>query len=145
MNAVCWKRSAANACRAGPCIRARPDGVWARIVEMLRDARTWSTLVYFVLMLPLGIAYFVTAVTALSLGLSFILLPIVGIAQRAGWWAPWESVGDITFSPAWLDTPGGWVISAVLGVIVSTALMHLARGVVRVHARTAKALLVTPA
>jgi uncharacterized membrane protein len=122
-----------------------PDGVWARIGEMLRDARTWSTLVYFVLMLPLGIAYFVTAVTVLSLGLSFILLPIVGIAQRAGWWVPWEGEGHITFSPAWLDTPGGWVISVVFGVILSTTLMHLARGVVRVHARTAKALLVTPA
>lgn len=122
-----------------------PNGLWARIVEMLRDARTWTTLVYFVLMLPLGIAYFVTAVTALSLGLSFILLPIVGIAQRAGWWVPWEGEGYIRFSPAWLDTPGGWVICVVIGVIVSTTLMHLARGVVSVHARAAKALLVTPA
>ena len=36
----------------------------------------------------------------------------------------------------------GWLI--VLGVVVSTALMHVARGVVSVHARAAKALLVTP-
>lgn len=120
-----------------------PDGLWARIGEMLRDARTWTTLVYFLLMLPLGIVYFVTAITALAVGLSFILLPVAGIAQRAGWWVPWEGE-HITFNPAWLDTPGGWVVSVVFGVIVLTTLMHLARGVVRVHARAAKALLVTP-
>ncbi len=121
-----------------------PDGLWARITEMLRDPRTWTTLVYFLLMLPLGIAYFVTAVTALAVGLSFMLLPIAGIAQRVGWWVPWESAGHITFNPAWLDTPLGWVVSVAFGVIVSTTLMHLARGVVGVHARAAKALLVTP-
>jgi uncharacterized membrane protein len=120
------------------------DALGARIMEMLRDARTWTTLVYFLLMLPVGIAYFVTAVTALAVGASFILLPIVGIAQRAGWWVPWESEGHISFSPAWLDTPGGWVVSLAFGVIVATTLMHVARSVVGVHARAAKALLVTP-
>jgi len=120
-----------------------PDGLSARIIEMLRDARTWTTLVYFLLMLPVGIAYFVTAVTALAVGASFMLLPIVGIAQRAGWWVPWEREGHITFNPAWLDTPGGWIVSLAFGVIVSTTLMHFARGLVGVHARAAKALLVT--
>ena len=32
-----------------------PGGWWARIGAMLSDARTWTTLLYFVLMLPLGI------------------------------------------------------------------------------------------
>jgi uncharacterized membrane protein len=120
-----------------------PDGLWARIVEMLQDTRTWTTLVYFLLMLPLGIAYFTTAVTALAIGLSFTLVPVVGIAQRAGWWVPWENEGHITFNPAWLDTPGGWVVSLVFGVIVATTLLHLARGLVGMHARAAKTLLVT--
>ena len=109
---------------------------------MVKDARSWTTLVYFLLMLPLGIAYFVTAVTTLALGVTFILVPIVGIAQRAGWWVPWEAGGHLTISPQWLDTPGGGAISLAIGVIVSTSLMHLARGVVGVHARAAKALLV---
>ena len=39
-----------------------PTAGWgARIGAMLSDARTWTTLLYFVLMLPLGIFYFVTA------------------------------------------------------------------------------------
>lgn len=36
---------------------------------MLKDTRTWTTLVYFILMLPLGILYFVLAVVGLSVGI----------------------------------------------------------------------------
>jgi uncharacterized membrane protein len=119
-----------------------PDGLVARITEMLKDPRTWTTLVYMLVMMPLGIIYFTTAVTGLSIGVSFILVPVAGIAQRMDWWVPWEEVGHISFSPAWLDTPGGWVFSVVFGVVVLTALLHAARGVVSIHARTAKTLLV---
>src|SRR6201999_3207186 len=45
-----------------------PGGWGARIVAMLGDAHTWTTLLYFVLMLPLGICYFVIAVVGLSVG-----------------------------------------------------------------------------
>ena len=119
-----------------------PDGLMSRIIEMLQDGRTWTTLAYLVMMLPLGVMYFTIATTGLAVGVSFILVPIAGIAQRLGWWVPWESYGNITFSPAWLDTPGGWVFCVAFGVAILTALLHLARGVVRVHARAAKALLV---
>ena len=36
----------------------------------------------------------------------------------------------------------GWVFNVVFGVVVLTTLLHVARGVVSVHARTAKTLLV---
>jgi hypothetical protein len=36
----------------------------------------------------------------------------------------------------------GWVFDVVFAVAVLTTLMHLARGVVSLHARTAKTLLV---
>ena len=67
-----------------------PDGLVARILELLKDGRTWTTLIYFVMMLPLGIVYFIAAVTGLSLGVSFLFVPLAGIAQRLGWWLPWE-------------------------------------------------------
>ena len=44
--------------------------------------------------------------------------------------------------PAWLDTPQGCVIHLIFGVVVLTTLLHVARAVVSVHARTAKTLLV---
>ena len=90
-------------------------GLVARIMEMLRDARTWTTLIYLVAMLPLGIVYFVTAVTGLSVAVSFILLPVVGVSQRAGWWVPWGKTRAPSLQPAWLDTPGGWVVSHRVG------------------------------
>src|SRR5207248_7524228 len=42
---------------------------WSRIGAMLADARTWTTLLYFLIMLPLGIIYFVIATVGLSVGL----------------------------------------------------------------------------
>jgi uncharacterized membrane protein len=119
-----------------------PQKLVERIIQMLKDPRTWSTVVYFLLMLPLGTFYFVVAVTGVSLGLSFFLIPPVGIAQRLGW-LPWEgAIKPITISPAWLDTPIGWVFCGVFGLLVLTTLLHVARVVTRIHARTAKTLLV---
>jgi hypothetical protein len=34
---------------------------------MLRDRRTWTTIAYFILMLPIGITYFVIALVRLRL------------------------------------------------------------------------------
>ena len=110
---------------------------------MVKDVRTWTTLIYLMVMLPLGVLYFTTAVTGLAVGVAFILVPVVSLSQRFGWsWVPGEPETMIWFNPAWLDTPAGWVFSVVLGVVILTALLHAARGVVSVHARTAKTLLV---
>jgi uncharacterized membrane protein len=117
-------------------------GLVARSLEMLKDARTWSTLMYLVVMLPVGVVYFVTAVTGLALGVSFVLLPVLSITQRLGWWPPWEHDRLIGVSPAWIDTPGGWVFDVVFGVVILTTLLHVARIVVGAHARAAKTLLV---
>src|SRR5262245_6747401 len=117
-------------------------GLWERILAMLQDTRTWTTLAYLVLMLPVGIVYFVTAVTALSVGVAMFLVPFVGVAQRLQWWVPWGSE-HVVINPAWLDTPIGWVFCGVFGAVVLTALLHVARIVVGLHARVAKALLVT--
>jgi uncharacterized membrane protein len=118
-----------------------PSGLVPRILKMLKDARTWTTLIYLWMMLPLGIVYFTTAVTGLAVGVSFLFVPVIGIAQRLAWWVPWDIEGPIRFRPAWIDTPGGWVFDVVFGVIVLTTLLHVARGVVGIHARTAKSLL----
>src|SRR5437867_3929219 len=55
-------------------------GLWERILAMLQDARTWTTLAYFVLMLPVGCIYFVAATTALSVGV--VRLPDQAVAMR---------------------------------------------------------------
>jgi hypothetical protein len=52
---------------------------------------------------------------------------------------------DPKLGPEWLDNPLGYIVCGILGVLILTLLMHLARGIGRLHARAAKALLVTPA
>jgi uncharacterized membrane protein len=126
-----------------PVYQGRASGFWARIGEMLRDRRTWSTIAYFILMLPIGILYFVIAVAGLSVSLTFIALPIVVIFAQAGWFGMGGVEVFSNAQPAWLfDT---WIAIPILGaagVLLLTSLMHLARGVGRLHAMFAKSMLV---
>lgn len=118
---------------------------WARIVAMLKDWRTWSTLVYFVLMLPLGIAYFTVAVSFLSFGLAFIAMPFAAIAYALGWVERGSLVHAQFFDrdvTELAESPIEVLLLFVLGVALLTVLLHGARGIGRLHARFAKALLV---
>ena len=47
-------------------------------------------------------------------------------------------------NPAWLDSLWAAPLLMLLGVLLLTLLMHLARGVGRLHALFAKTLLVAP-
>jgi uncharacterized membrane protein len=122
---------------------------WARILEMLKDLRTWTTLAYLLLMLPLGIIYFTVAVTGLAIGATFIGTPLVLLGQHLGW-VHWDFTNDVTLfngvGSEWsMEHP---VFSSALlflaGLIILTLLMHLARALIRGHARLAKSLLVVP-
>jgi uncharacterized membrane protein len=114
-------------------------GFWARVGQMLRDRRTWTTLAYFILMLPLGIVYFVIAVVGLSVSLAFIFAPTIELASRYSWFG---LPNDLHSSPAWLGTFWAMPLLVLVGVLLLTTVMHLARGVGRLHAMYAKALLV---
>jgi uncharacterized membrane protein len=123
-----------------------PKGFLERIGDMLKDGRTWSTLLYLLLMLPLGILYFTLAVTGLSVGMAMTAAPFLKALEHLGVFPEWwTDGGGVHIGPAWLDGPIGWMLCAVIGVVILTAIMHLARGIGRLHARMAKALLVTPA
>jgi len=121
-------------------------GFWARIGEMLRDRRTWTTIAYLVLMLPIGIVYFVIVVAGLFVSLALIALPIAVVCAQAGWFG---MSGVEIFShaqPEWLfDTGFAIPILGVAGVLLLTSLMHLARGIGRLHALFAKSMLVARA
>jgi uncharacterized membrane protein len=117
-------------------------GFWARVGQMLRDRRTWTTLAYLLSMLPLGIAYFVIAVVGLSISLSFLFAPLIELQSHFGWFG---YPGDFSFSPEWLNTPWIMPLLVLTGLLLLTLLMHLARGLGRLHAMYAKALLVAPA
>src|SRR3984957_7957538 len=114
-------------------------GLWASSIAMLKDARTWTTLAYFILMLPLGIVYFVIAVVGLSVGLACTVAPAVGLLEATGLFD-----AHLTMEPAWLAAALPLGVLCCIGVVTLTTLMHAARAIGRAHARIAKRLLVTP-
>ena len=108
-----------------------------RIGAMFTDARTWSTLLYMLLMLPLGVAYFVIVVTGIVTSFALVvapwltlLLPYHGVMFDGEPWSPtgWEI----------------WAIPAVslFGVLLLFVVLHIARGIGHVHGQVAKHLLV---
>jgi uncharacterized membrane protein len=124
-----------------PVHQGNTPGFWARVSQMLKDRRTWTTLAYLILMLPLGIAYFVMAVVGLSVSLAFIFAPLVATAGRFEWFG---IPPDVHTNPAWLGSLWALPFMVLTGVLLLTVLMHLARGIGRLHAMYAKALLVAP-
>src|SRR5262245_7728659 len=111
---------------------------YQRIFEMLKERHTWTALFYMVLKLPLGIIYFTIASVGLSLGVGLIVGPFLWALQLAGWV---DFTGDIQMAglPA-VAIP----LVMLMGVCILTVLLHLARGIGRMHGHIAKALLVRP-
>ena len=120
-------------------------GWWSRMGAMLKDARTWTTLLYLVLMLPLGIIYFTIATVGLSAGLHLALTPLVAIGDAFGWLHDYSGMPYV-LGMHWDHgySAVGSVLACALGLVILTATMHVARAMVRGHARLAKALLVEP-
>ena len=124
-----------------------PSASWlSRIGDMLKDVRTWTTLLYLLLMLPLGIIYFTIAVTGLSIGLRLALSPLVVLAGDFGWIPPELFSNVLEIGGASYGSPQSFIAALfcmALGIVILALLLHVARAIARGHARLAKALLVT--
>ena len=107
-----------------------------RIGAILIDGRTWTTLVYMWLMLPLGIIYFTVAVTLLSVSLALAGSPFV---KAFGFNVINMDVDGFSYyGPGWAGT----IALSLVGVVLLFATLHLVRGIGRVHGQIAKHLLV---
>jgi uncharacterized membrane protein len=135
-----------------PPEHAGDETVWRRITAALADIRTWSSMAYFLLMLPLGVAYFTIATTFLT----------TSVASIAG--AVWSLItgrdlvnmdnditsdlGTINGTDAlqwlhhFLNTAPGLVVLALCGVLLLVLTLHIARGIGWIHSRIAEVLLV---
>jgi hypothetical protein len=125
-----------------------PAGWLRRIGDMLKDGRTWTTLLYLLLMLPLGILYFTLAVTGLAVGLRLALAPLIVLGHDLSF-LPYDfptAVIQIDDQHSWggPHTMIGSLFAMIAGLVILALLMHAARGIARGHARLAKALLVQP-
>lgn len=117
------------------------SGIWARIGAMLTDPRTWTTLAYLLLMLPVGILYFTVAVVGIALAGALVVGPLLVLAQHLGWDF---NNGVSVLQPEILGTPLVSPFVVALGVVIFTVLMHAARGIGRAQVFLARSLLVKP-
>jgi len=125
-----------------PVYAERGKPVMERIKEMFTDPRTWSTLLYMLLMLPLGIVYFTIAVTGISLAVGFMAAPILLLLSHYGVLDGGGLYFDgVRYVPPLILTP----FVFLLGVIVLFSMLHLARGVGHLQGALAKHLLVKSA
>ncbi|NCT87963.1 hypothetical protein GXB84_11530, partial [Stenotrophomonas acidaminiphila] len=118
-----------------PMYTDRSQGWLARIGAMFTDVRTWLTMLYFVLMLPLGVVYFSVATTLLSTSLALVFAPLADVAldQPVGIW-----INDVNLGGGlWV-----WPLSVAVGLVLLLATLHLARAIGRLHGAIAKHLLV---
>jgi len=114
----------------------RDEGSWLDRVKMwFSDYRTWTTLLYMLIMMPLGVIYFTVAVVLLSLSLSLVAAPIVQlfIGDPMIWIGPWGAF----WIELWM-----WPFFVAIGAILFLCTLHLARWIGRGHGLIAKTLLV---
>ncbi|HXC54012.1 MAG TPA: sensor domain-containing protein [Rhizomicrobium sp.] len=121
-----------------PASPGADEGLWSKIKETFSDIRTWSSLFYMLLRLPLGIIYFVIGVVGLALSLGVTAGAIAALITG-------ESHVQISNAPYlqhFLHTAPGLIVFGLCGVLLFFVVLHIARAIGWVHGKIAEGLLV---
>jgi uncharacterized membrane protein len=121
-----------------PPYQDRETPLVKRIGDMLKDPRTWGTLLYFLLMLPLGLFYFTFVVVGIIVSIATTVAPIAVLLYHAG---AITIDGDVQMQA---PHPALLPFISILGFLLLTITLHLARGIGYLHGQLAKNLLVRP-
>ena len=108
--------------------------LWERVKSWLTDYRTWTTMLYMILQLPLGIIYFTTVVTALSVSLVLFAAPILQLVLH-------EPVIR-GFYYGYVILPWAIPLVMALGVLGFFVSLWLSKGIGYLHGLWAKTMLV---
>ncbi|MDE1939692.1 MAG: sensor domain-containing protein [Alphaproteobacteria bacterium] len=124
--------------RRMPPTTAPDESIFTRIKEALIDMRTWTSMFYLLLMLPLGIIYFVVAVVGLSVSIGVSGGAIYGLITNHSNF----QVSDVPWLDHLLHTAPGLFLVAAIGLLLFFVVLHIARAVGWMHGRIAEGLLV---
>ena len=116
----------------------QPRGFLARIGDALTDGRTWSSILYLLLMMPLGAVYFTLAVTGLSLSLGTTAASLMGLVTG-------EVTMNFDAAPVLthlLHTAPGLIFTGLLGILLFFVVLHAAKAIGWMHGKIAEVLLV---
>jgi uncharacterized membrane protein len=117
-----------------PLFSPKDKGLWAKFKSLLTDKYTWFSIVYMLLQLPLGIAYFTVFITLIAMSLGLIAAPIVGTIFG-------QPMFVINNTQYFLN---GWVLpfTVIAGILLFFLTLHLAKAVGGLQGKLAKAMLV---
>jgi len=121
-----------------PTTSAPDESIWTRIKEAVLDMRTWTSMLYLLLMLPLGVIYFVTAVVGLTMSIGVCGGAIYSLITNHGH----IQVSDVPWLDHLLHTAPGLMLAALIGILLFFVVLHIARAVGWLHGRIAEGLLV---
>jgi uncharacterized membrane protein len=120
-------------------VAAQPDEkIWPRIKEALSDVRTWTSVLYLLLMLPLGVVYFTLGIVGLALSLGISGVSVYSLLTN-------QSHIQISGAPELehlFHTAPGLILLAAVGILLFFLVLHLARIVGWLHGKIAEGLLV---
>ena len=118
---------------------------WSWFKRSFSDARSYTSMIYMLLMLPLGIAYFTIAVTGFAVSFAFIAAPIakmLGLSDDMHIHVGDADPGFVVTSAEILNSPAGVVIMMVGGLIGLILMLYISRGLGWFQARLAELMLV---
>lgn len=122
-----------------PVYQTGTGGWTERIKALFTDSRTWLSLMYMVLMLPLGVVYFTIAVVLLALTVGFVVGPLLWWMEQAGWVS---FHGHVHLGTGSLDPAIASPFMFAGGIILLFVSLHVIRFIGKWHGRFAKQVLV---
>jgi uncharacterized membrane protein len=116
-----------------PMFSKKDQGLWGKFKALIGDKYTWFSMVYMLLQLPLGIAYFTVFITLISMSLALIASPIWRVFNLP--------VFTNNNTQYYLN---GWItpIMVIAGVLLFFTTLHLAKVIGNLHGNLAKTMLV---
>jgi uncharacterized membrane protein len=117
-----------------PLFTDREAGLWEQVKGLFLEGRTWTTVAYLILQLPLGVLYFSILVTLLSTSVALMAVPVLrAISDR-----PLIYIGESAYTLSLWMTP----LAFLAGFLLLLTTMHLAQLIGGAHGAFAKILLV---
>ncbi len=108
--------------------------IWQRIKGWLTDWRTWTTMLYMVLQMPLGILYFTLITTAVATSTALIALPFVQMLV--------DQPVIRTLEYGYYIEPWGMPLFIAAGLLGYVVTLWMSKGIGLLHGMYAKTLLV---
>jgi hypothetical protein len=117
-----------------PHFTRKDIGFWQKIKNILADRYTWTSLVYMLLQMFLGIIYFSVFISLIASSLWLVFQPIFGLVFDV----PSFVIGNYGYYTT------GWLLpfSVIGGILLLTATMHLVKLSGKMHGAWAKLMLV---